>query len=116
MPMRNAMIQGKYVLGFAVIVCLWLVASVHGAGPGLFEAAHLERLPALFLCQRSVCQTWKAKNVPAVIQRASGTHELLDHLVTPLSARAAALEALHQRYKDQGLVVLGSICAKRRTS
>ena len=39
------MIQGKYVLGFAVIVCLWLVASVHGAGPGLFEAAHLERLP-----------------------------------------------------------------------
>ena len=39
------MIQGKYVLGFAVIVCLWLVASVHGADPGLFEAAQLERLP-----------------------------------------------------------------------
>ena len=39
------MIQGKYVLRFAVIVCLWLVASVHGAGPGLFEAAQMERLP-----------------------------------------------------------------------
>jgi cytochrome oxidase Cu insertion factor (SCO1/SenC/PrrC family) len=39
------MIQGKYVLGFAVIVCLWLVASVYGADPGLFAAAHLERLP-----------------------------------------------------------------------
>jgi cytochrome oxidase Cu insertion factor (SCO1/SenC/PrrC family) len=43
--MRDAMIQGKYVLGFAVIVCLWLVAGVHGADPGLFQAAQLERLP-----------------------------------------------------------------------
>jgi len=40
------MMQGKYVLGFAVIVCLWLVASVHGADPGLFEAAQLERFPS----------------------------------------------------------------------
>jgi len=39
------MMQGKYVLGFAVIVCLWLVASVHRADPGLFEAAQLERFP-----------------------------------------------------------------------
>jgi cytochrome oxidase Cu insertion factor (SCO1/SenC/PrrC family) len=39
------MIPGKCVLGCAVIVCLWLVASVHGAEPGLFEAAQLERLP-----------------------------------------------------------------------
>jgi cytochrome oxidase Cu insertion factor (SCO1/SenC/PrrC family) len=39
------MIQGKYVLGFAVIVFLWLVAGVHGADPGLFQAAHLESLP-----------------------------------------------------------------------
>ena len=39
------MIQGKYVLGFAVIVCLGLVASVHGADSALFEAAQLERLP-----------------------------------------------------------------------
>ncbi len=37
------MIQGKYVLGFAVIVCLWLVATVQGADPELFEAARLER-------------------------------------------------------------------------
>ena len=39
------MTPGKYVLGFAVIVCLWLVASVHGADSELFEAAQLERLP-----------------------------------------------------------------------
>ena len=39
------MIQGKCVLGFAAIVCLWLVASVYGAEPGLFEAAQIERLP-----------------------------------------------------------------------
>ena len=39
------MIQNKYVLGLAAIICVWLVASVHGAGPGLFEAAYLERLP-----------------------------------------------------------------------
>ena len=39
------MIQGKYVLGFAVIVCFWLVASVHGVEPGPFEAAQIERLP-----------------------------------------------------------------------
>ena len=39
------MIQGKCVLGCAVIVCLWLVASVHGAGPELFKAAQIERLP-----------------------------------------------------------------------
>ena len=45
MPMRNAMIPGKYVLGFAVIVCLWLVASVHGTDSELFEAARLERFP-----------------------------------------------------------------------
>jgi cytochrome oxidase Cu insertion factor (SCO1/SenC/PrrC family) len=45
MPMRNAMIQGKCVLGFAAIVCLWLVASVYGADPGLFEAAQMEHLP-----------------------------------------------------------------------
>jgi cytochrome oxidase Cu insertion factor (SCO1/SenC/PrrC family) len=45
MPMRNAMLSGKCVLGLAVIVCLWLVASVSGADPGLFEAAQMERLP-----------------------------------------------------------------------
>jgi len=39
------MIQSKYVFGCAVIVCLWLVASVHGADSELFEAAQLERLP-----------------------------------------------------------------------
>jgi cytochrome oxidase Cu insertion factor (SCO1/SenC/PrrC family) len=39
------MIQGKHVLGFAIIVCLWLAASVHGADSELFEAAQLERLP-----------------------------------------------------------------------
>ena len=39
------MIQGKCVLGFAAIVCLWLAASVYGAEPGLFEAAQMERLP-----------------------------------------------------------------------
>ena len=39
------MIQGKYVLGCAAIVCLWLVANVHGADSELFEAAQLERLP-----------------------------------------------------------------------
>ena len=39
------MIQGKYVLGFTIIVCLWLVASVHGVGSELFEAAQLERFP-----------------------------------------------------------------------
>jgi cytochrome oxidase Cu insertion factor (SCO1/SenC/PrrC family) len=39
------MIQGRYVLGVAVIVCLWLVAGVHGADPGLFQAAQLELLP-----------------------------------------------------------------------
>jgi hypothetical protein len=39
------MIRGKYVLGFAVVVCLWLVASVHGVDSELFEAAQLERLP-----------------------------------------------------------------------
>ena len=43
--MRNAMTPGKYVLGFTVIICLWLVASVHGADPGPFEAAQIERLP-----------------------------------------------------------------------
>ena len=36
--------QGKYVFGFAVIVWLWLVVSVHGVDPGLFEAAQMERL------------------------------------------------------------------------
>ena len=39
------MIPDKRVLGFAVIVCLWLVASVYGADSGLFEAAQMERLP-----------------------------------------------------------------------
>jgi cytochrome oxidase Cu insertion factor (SCO1/SenC/PrrC family) len=39
------MIQGKYVLVFTSIVCLWLVASIHGADSELFEAAQLERLP-----------------------------------------------------------------------
>jgi len=39
------MIQGKYILGCAVIVCLWLVASVHGADSELFEAAQLELFP-----------------------------------------------------------------------
>ena len=45
MPMRNTMIPGKCVLGCAVIACVWLVASVYGADPGLFEAAQLEPLP-----------------------------------------------------------------------
>ena len=45
MPMRNVMIPGKYILGLAVIVCLWLVASVYGADSGPFEAAHLDLLP-----------------------------------------------------------------------
>src|SRR5262245_64928554 len=45
MSMRDAMIQGKCILGFAAIVCLWLVSSVYGAEPGLFEAAQMERLP-----------------------------------------------------------------------
>jgi hypothetical protein len=39
------MIPGKCVLGVAVIVCLWLVAGVYGADPGLFAAAQMERLP-----------------------------------------------------------------------
>ena len=39
------MLPGKCVLGLAVIVCLWLVASVSGVDPGLFEAAQMERLP-----------------------------------------------------------------------
>jgi cytochrome oxidase Cu insertion factor (SCO1/SenC/PrrC family) len=39
------MIPGKCVLGFAVIVCLWLVTSVHGTDPGPFETGHIERLP-----------------------------------------------------------------------
>ena len=39
------MMPGKYVLGFAVIICLWLVASVYGADAELFEAAQLERFP-----------------------------------------------------------------------
>jgi hypothetical protein len=39
------MIPGQYVLGRAIIVYLWLVASVYGAEPGLFEAAQMERLP-----------------------------------------------------------------------
>jgi cytochrome oxidase Cu insertion factor (SCO1/SenC/PrrC family) len=39
------MIPGQCVLGFAVIVYLWLVASVSGVEPGLFEAAQMERLP-----------------------------------------------------------------------
>jgi cytochrome oxidase Cu insertion factor (SCO1/SenC/PrrC family) len=39
------MTPGKYVLGCAAIVCLWLVASVHGADSELFEAAQLERFP-----------------------------------------------------------------------
>ena len=39
------MTPGKYALGFAVIVCFWLVTSVHGADPGPFEAAQIERLP-----------------------------------------------------------------------
>lgn len=39
------MIQGKCVLGFAVIIYLWLAASVHGADSELFEAAQLERFP-----------------------------------------------------------------------
>ena len=39
------MIQVKCILGFATIVCLWLVASVCGAEPGFFEAAQMERLP-----------------------------------------------------------------------
>ena len=43
--MRNAMIPGKCVLVFTVIICLWLVASVHGADPGPFETAQIERLP-----------------------------------------------------------------------
>src|SRR5438445_11769327 len=44
-PTRNAMTPGKYVLGFTVIVCLWLVASVHGADSVPFEAAQIEPLP-----------------------------------------------------------------------
>ena len=39
------MIQGKCVLGVAVIAYLGLVASVHGADLALFEAARVERLP-----------------------------------------------------------------------
>ena len=39
------MIQGKCVLGVAVIACLGLVASVHGADLALFEAARVERFP-----------------------------------------------------------------------
>ena len=39
------MIQGKYGLGCAIVVCLWLVASVHGADSELFDAAQLERFP-----------------------------------------------------------------------
>jgi cytochrome oxidase Cu insertion factor (SCO1/SenC/PrrC family) len=39
------MIQGKCILGLIVIICLWFVARVHGADPGLFEAAQLERFP-----------------------------------------------------------------------
>ena len=37
--------QGKCVLGFAVIACLGLVASVYGGDSILFEAARIERLP-----------------------------------------------------------------------
>lgn len=39
------MIQGKYVFGLTAIICVWLVASAHAAGPGPFESAQLERLP-----------------------------------------------------------------------
>jgi hypothetical protein len=39
------MIRGKCVLGFAVLVCLGLVASAQGVEPALFEAARVERLP-----------------------------------------------------------------------
>jgi hypothetical protein len=39
------MIQGKCVLGVAVIACLGLVASAYGVDSALFEAARVERLP-----------------------------------------------------------------------
>ena len=42
------MMQSKWVLGFAVIVCLWLVGGVgrvQGADPEPFAAAQLERFP-----------------------------------------------------------------------
>lgn len=39
------MIHGKCIVGLAAIVSLWLVTSIYGADPGLFEAAKLERLP-----------------------------------------------------------------------
>jgi hypothetical protein len=57
------MTQGKYVLGFAAIVCLWLVASVHGADSELFEAAQLERFPRA-IPMPEVSQTRKAKKCP----------------------------------------------------
>ncbi len=40
--------QSKWVLGCAVVVCLWLVGSVgrvQGADPEPFAAAQLERFP-----------------------------------------------------------------------
>ena len=39
------MIHGKCIVGLAAIVYVWLVTSIYGAAPGLFEAAKLERLP-----------------------------------------------------------------------
>jgi hypothetical protein len=40
--------QSKWVLGYAIMVCLWLVGSVarvQGAEPEPFAAAQLERFP-----------------------------------------------------------------------
>src|SRR4029453_16205525 len=80
----------------------------HGADPELFEAAQLERFPRAIPMPEVSLPDLEGQKMS--LRSLKGQVVLMNFWSTwcpPCLRGGAALEALHQRYKDQGLVVLG---------